>query len=71
MGSAMCLKSVAIAYPRRKPASGEDTRYDEQKQTFITYTENRVTNKPDEANWYRIGLPVETCTYEITGSKGF
>jgi RHS repeat-associated protein len=63
------LKSVAIAYPRRKPASGEDSRYDEQKQTFITYTENRVTNKPDEANWYRIGLPVETCTYEITGAK--
>ncbi|UIE37907.1 SpvB/TcaC N-terminal domain-containing protein [Leptodesmis sichuanensis] len=64
------LKSVAIAYPRRRPLSGEDTRYEEQKPTYITYIENRVTNKPNELDWYRIGLPVETCTYEITGIEG-
>ncbi|MGI0024944.1 MAG: SpvB/TcaC N-terminal domain-containing protein, partial [Nitrososphaera sp.] len=32
-----------------------------------TYTENVVTNKPDETDWYRIGVPIETRTYEITG----
>ncbi|MEG4576207.1 SpvB/TcaC N-terminal domain-containing protein [Microcoleus sp. N3A4] len=55
------LKSVAIAYPRRKPA------YPEQAKTLITYTENRVTNKPNEFDWYRVGVPIETRTYEITG----
>ncbi|MBD2114977.1 MULTISPECIES: SpvB/TcaC N-terminal domain-containing protein [Cyanophyceae] len=55
------LKSVAIAYPRRKPA------FPEQGKTLITYTENRVTNKPDQTDWYRIGVPIETRTYELTG----
>jgi RHS repeat-associated protein len=55
------LKSVAIAYPRRNPA------YPEQGKTLITYTENQVTNKPNEETWYRIGVPVETRTYELTG----
>ncbi|MBP5973613.1 toxin [Brasilonema sp. CT11] len=55
------LKSVAIAYPRRNPA------YAEQAKTLVTYTENQVTNKPNEFDWYRIGVPVETRTYEITG----
>lgn len=55
------LKSVAIAYPRRKPA------HPEQAKTLITYTENQFTNKPNELNWYRIGVPIETRTYEITG----
>jgi RHS repeat-associated protein len=59
------LKSVAIAYPRRKSA------YPEQAKTFITYTENQVTNKPNDKlgdpDWYRIGVPIETRTYEITG----
>ncbi|MBD1833294.1 toxin [Cyanobacteria bacterium FACHB-472] len=55
------LKSVAIAYPRRTP------QHPEQEQIYATYTENRVTNKPNEGDWYRIGLPIETLTYEITG----
>ncbi|WP_221633180.1 SpvB/TcaC N-terminal domain-containing protein [Microcystis aeruginosa] len=55
------LKSVAIAYPRRNPA------YPEQGKTLITYTENQATNKPNEGTWYRIGVPVETRTYELTG----
>jgi RHS repeat-associated protein len=55
------LKSVAIAYPRRAP------QHPEQGQIHATYTENRVTNKPNEADWYRLGLPIETLTYEITG----
>ena len=59
------LKSAAIAYPRRKPA------YPEQAKTFITYTENQVANKPNDKpgdpDWYRIGVPIETRTYELTG----
>ncbi|MGB5637389.1 MAG: SpvB/TcaC N-terminal domain-containing protein, partial [Waterburya sp.] len=55
------LKSVEIAYPRRTP------EHPEQGQTLVTYTENKVTNKPDEDNWYRLGVPIETITYEITG----
>jgi hypothetical protein len=55
------LKSVAIAYPRRAPA------YPKQGKTHITYTENQVTNKPNELDWYRIGVPIETRTYELTG----
>jgi RHS repeat-associated protein len=55
------LKSVAIAYPRRTP------QHPEQGQLHATYTDNRVMNKPNETDWYRLGLPVETLTYEITG----
>jgi hypothetical protein len=55
------LKSAAVAYPRRTP------QHPEQSKVHVTYTENRVTNKPDEADWYRLGLPVETLTFEITG----
>ena len=59
------LKSAAIAYPRRNPAYPEP--YPEQGKTLITYTENRVTNKPIELDWYRIGVPIETRNYESTG----
>jgi hypothetical protein len=62
------LKSVAIAYPRRKP------EFPEQGKTFVTYTENRVANrpndKPSDPDWYRIGVPIETRTYEVTGLVG-
>lgn len=55
------LQSVSIAYPRRLP------RYLEQEKTHIIYTENQITNKPNEQDWYRIGVPIATRTYEITG----
>ena len=62
------LKSASIAYPRRKPQeSREDKRLSEQKQILVTYTEVSVINKTSETDWYRLGLPVETLTYEITG----
>jgi RHS repeat-associated protein len=57
------LKSVAIAYPRRKFTEPE------QGKILITYTENRVTNEPIKTHWYRIGVPIETWTYEIAGVK--
>jgi RHS repeat-associated protein len=62
------LKSAAIAYPRRKP------EFPEQAKTFVTYTENQVANRPNEKpadpDWYRIGVPIETRTYEVTGLVG-
>lgn len=57
------LESAAVGYTRRTPA------FPEQAQTLVTLTNNRVTNKPDEPDWYRIGVPVETRTYEITGAS--
>src|SRR5262249_35296780 len=54
-------QSASIGYPRRSPV------YEEQKPTFVTYTDARVTNMADADDWYRIGVPVETRTYDITG----
>jgi len=56
------LRSVAIGY-RRRDLPGVDGP--EQQQTHVTLTVNRFVNRPDELDWYRIGLPVETRTYEI------
>ena len=56
------IESAAIGYPRRTPA------FPEQAQMLVTLTHNRVTNKPSEPDWYRLGVPVETRTYEITGA---
>ncbi len=56
------LRSVAIGY-RRRDLPGVDTP--EQKQTHLTLTVNRFANRASEPDWYRIGLPVETRTYEI------
>lgn len=64
------LKSASIAYPRRKPQSPEQGSIPDQLDTgraLVTYTENRVANEPSKGDWYRIGVPVETSTYEITG----
>jgi RHS repeat-associated protein len=56
------LKSLAIGYPRRPSA---DT-LPEQEKVLVTYTENDVINQPDQPTWYRIGLPAESRTYELT-----
>lgn len=56
------LRSVAVGY-RRRP--GPNLQHAEQAQTHFTFTENRVANRPDESDWYRIGLPVQARTYEI------
>jgi len=56
------LRSLAIAYRRRDlPGVNEP----EQKQTQLTLTVNRFANRADEEDWYRIGLPVESRTYEV------
>jgi RHS repeat-associated protein len=66
-------RSVAIGYPRRSVTD----RQPEQKETHITLTVNRFINSPElsikfpnryfpeDPNWYRVGVPSETQTYEI------
>jgi RHS repeat-associated protein len=55
------VKSAAIVYPRRVPA------FPEQEKTLITYAEADFINRSDAEDFYRISLPHETRTYELTG----
>jgi RHS repeat-associated protein len=54
-------REAAIGYQRRTPA------YDQQSAPLITYAEHDIANIDDQASWYRLGLPVETRSYELTG----
>lgn len=58
-------RSVAIGYPIRDLPGAEEP---EQRQTHITFTVNRFANAPDQDDWYRVGLPAETRTFEIVNS---
>ena len=53
-------RSAAIGYPRRAAA------FPEQGATLVAYTEHDVANLADQ-DWYRIGVPVESRRYELTG----
>ena len=55
-------RSVAIAYRRRELS---DVLEPEQTDTHITFTVNRFANCTEAEDWYRVGLPVETRTYEM------
>jgi RHS repeat-associated protein len=61
-------KTAAVAYPRRSPSGGQPIVTPEQSRLLITYTENEVANESSQPDWYRIGLPVETSTFELTGA---
>jgi RHS repeat-associated protein len=54
-------RSATLGYPRRVPAEPEQARL------WATLTEHRFANRPDESDWYRIGVPLETTTSELTG----
>jgi RHS repeat-associated protein len=56
-------KSASAAYPRRAAA------FPEQDVTLVTYVEHDVANADGQPDWYRVGVPVETRTYELTGVK--
>jgi YD repeat-containing protein len=56
-------QSAAVAYPRRAP------EHTEQGQTLITYAEADFINTADENDWYRVGVPLETRAYELTGVR--
>lgn len=54
-------RALAIGYPRRNVPG----RLPEQAEAHMTFTVNRVGNSAAQPDWYRIGLPVETQTFEI------
>ena len=56
-----CERSVTIAYPRRDTSA----RLPEQAETRMTFSVSRFANHADPQTFYRIGLPVESRTYEI------
>ena len=61
-------KSIAIAYPRRTEFVPNHPQIQAaQSQTLITYTEVDVINRSQELTYYRLGVPVETRVYELTG----
>ncbi|OFW05979.1 MAG: hypothetical protein A3H96_00125 [Acidobacteria bacterium RIFCSPLOWO2_02_FULL_67_36] len=55
------LRSAAVAYPRRNVPGSEP----EQRQTHIILALTRVANRDDQAGWRRVGLPVESRSYEV------
>ncbi len=66
------IKSAAIGYPRRaaqRQAEEAETgmALDEQARLWATVSDASFINKPDEHGWYRVGVPVETATWELTG----
>jgi RHS repeat-associated protein len=63
------LQSVSIGYGRLEPDAALTDLGDRAKQTrtFVTYTENQVTNSIDSGDDYRVPLACETRTYELTG----
>ncbi|MGH9754610.1 MAG: toxin TcdB middle/C-terminal domain-containing protein, partial [Blastocatellia bacterium] len=56
------LRELAISY-RRRELPGVDLP--EQKETHLILTANRFANRSNEADWRRIGLVVESQTYEV------
>jgi RHS repeat-associated protein len=60
------VKGAVVAYPRRVPQGGPAWPT-EQSQLLMTYAEADVANEAGHADWYRIGFPVESRTFELTG----
>ena len=57
-------RSAAVGYPRRAAFAV----HAEQKTTAITLGEVDVVHHvPEQAGWYRIGVPVEARSYELGG----
>ncbi|MGH3274933.1 MAG: toxin TcdB middle/C-terminal domain-containing protein, partial [Streptosporangiaceae bacterium] len=54
-------RSATVGYARRAPA------FDEQSATLVSYQEADFANIAGRPAWYRLGLPVESRAYELTG----
>jgi RHS repeat-associated protein len=52
---------VTIGYPRRNPV------YDEQGELKVLYTKADFINKPDETDFYFIGIACQSRAFEVTG----
>lgn len=67
-------QSVAVSYPRVNhyedttlPAGTADLISRTQKELHLAYTETRYTNDVIEQDGYRLRVPCEVMTYELTG----
>jgi RHS repeat-associated protein len=54
-------QSAAIVYPRRVPG------YDEQARLLCIYNESDVINMPDDNEFYLLGVPYQSSSFEVTG----
>jgi RHS repeat-associated protein len=54
-------REASVGYPRRAPA------YAEQGAAWVRYREHEFADVAGEPDWYRLGLPVETREYQLTG----
>lgn len=62
------LKEASVGYGRRQPdLSLSPAERAEQSRTLVTYTENAFTDAVKEDDDYRVPLPCESRTYELTG----
>lgn len=68
------IQSVAVVYPRlgrhvdgTLPPGTEKLISDVQTEPHMAYTENRFTNDVKEDDNYRLRVPCEVLTYELTG----
>lgn len=70
------LQTLAVAYPRWRdaalndplmPAGAEALIREVQREMHVVYSENRFTNDHISAADYRLRVPCETLTYELTG----
>jgi RHS repeat-associated protein len=59
-------RSASIAYPRRHvPAAPPSLA--EQGRTAVVITETTLANESEQASWYRLGVPLASRTYHVTG----
>ena len=70
------LQSVAVVYPRlgqfednSLPADALALIHRVQQETHLAYTENRYTNDVADPDNYRLRVPCEVLTYELTGIR--
>src|ERR1700677_3046486 len=56
-------RHASVAYPRRSPS------FAEQSATHVRYGHSDFANVADRPDWYRLGLPIETRSYELTGVR--
>jgi hypothetical protein len=68
------LESVAVAYPRvgqhveaDLPPGAENLIHDVQRELHIAFVTSRFTNDVNDQANYRLRLPCEVKTYELTG----
>jgi len=65
-------QSAAIGYPRRTAQreaeeAATERALNEQERLWSTVSDASFINETAQRSWYRVGVPVETATWEFTG----